>query len=259
MGACLALGFPARWVNIATMSTYGHEVAEVWSNDFNKWIFLDATRDYYIYDPDTGIPMSLVEINARLQDIFPRPVTWENPLKFMIPDDAMANRVRIAYREGNNKLPVKDVRHGPQLLLYKGHLSQVLRNDFASRPTPVPWRLSSNWGGDQFYGFFAEKFPRKREYALHTERRQDFNPPLNQSELTLGETETEGVLRVDVDTETPFFQAFLVSLDAGEWRETQGPSFSWTLHEGLNMLRVRVRNSAGATGPVSSASVVMNR
>ncbi|OGD18659.1 MAG: hypothetical protein A2W03_08680 [Candidatus Aminicenantes bacterium RBG_16_63_16] len=259
IGACLALGFPARWVNIATMSTYGHEVAEVWSNDFNKWVFMDATRDYYIYDPDTGIPMSLIEINDRLKDIFPRPVTWENPLKFMIPDETEANRVRIAYREGNNKFSVKDIKHGPQLLLYKGHLSQVLRNDFASRPTPVPWRLSSNWGGDLFYGYFADKFPRKREYALHTERWQDFNPPLNQAELTLAETATAGVLRVDADTETPCFETFLASLDGGEWRATPGPSFPWTLHEGLNSLRVRVRNTAGVTGPVSQASVVFNR
>ena len=59
IGGCLAMGYPARWVNISTKHTYGHEVTEVWSNDFNKWVFLDATRDYYIYDPDTGVPMSL--------------------------------------------------------------------------------------------------------------------------------------------------------------------------------------------------------
>jgi hypothetical protein len=259
IGACLALGYPARWVNIATMSTYGHEVAEVWSNDFNKWIFLDATRDYYIYDPDTGIPMSLIEINGRLQEIIPFPVTWENPLKWMIPDDAMANQVRIAYREGKNKFSIKDVKQGPQLLLLMGHLSQVLRNDFASRPTPVPWRLSSNWGGDQFYGYFAEKFPRKREYALHTDRWQDFNPPLNQAEMTLSETETAGVLRVDIDTETPSYQTFITSIDGGDWRENPDSSFLWNLHEGLNCLRVRVRNTAGAVGPISLASVVMNR
>ena len=74
MAACLAMGYPSRWVNIETRSTYGHEVVEVWSNDFNKWVFMDATRDYYIYDPDTGIPLNLVEINDRLQEIIPRHV-----------------------------------------------------------------------------------------------------------------------------------------------------------------------------------------
>lgn len=258
MGACLAMGYPARWVNIATMSTYGHEVAEVWSNDFNKWVFLDATRDYYIYDPETGIPMNLVEINERLREIIPMPVTWETPLKWMIPDASLANEVRVAYREGRNKFSVKELTQGPALLLYKGHLSQVLRNDFASRPTPVPWRLTSNWGGPLFYGYFTDKFPRKREYGLHTERRQDFNPPLNQTQITVSETETPGMLRVDADTETPFFQTFLIQVDGGAWKENPGTSADWELHEGLNTLAVRARNSAGVAGPPSTVSVVRN-
>lgn len=257
VGACLAMGYPARWVNIATMSTYGHEVAEVWSNDFDKWIFLDATRDYYIFDPETGIPMSLLEINERLAEIIPRPVTWEDPLKAMIPDAALAKKARVAYREGQNAFPVKDNTQGPELLLFKGHLSLVLRNDFASRGTPVPWRLSSNWGGPLFYGYFAGKFPRKREYALHTERPQDFAPPLNRTHLTLTETETPGILRVDADTETPFFRTFLVRIDDGSWAERPASSFAWPLHEGRNTLEVRARNSAGVAGPPSTISVVL--
>jgi len=257
IGACLAMGYPARWVNIATMSTYGHEVAEVWSNDFDKWIFLDATRDYFIFDPETGIPMSLVEINERLAEIIPRPVTWEDPLKGMIPDASLAEKVRVAYREGRNKFPVKDKTQGPEILLLMGHLSLVLRNDFASRATPVPWRLSSNWGGPLFYGFFAEKFPRKREYALHTERRQDFSPPLNRTRITLTETETPGTLRVDADTETPFFSAFLVRIDGAGGVEIPSTSFPWPLHEGLNTIAIRARNSAGIAGAPSTMSVVL--
>ena len=46
VAACTAMGYPARWVNISAKHTYGHEVAEVWSNEFGKWIFMDATRDY---------------------------------------------------------------------------------------------------------------------------------------------------------------------------------------------------------------------
>jgi hypothetical protein len=258
IGACLAMGYPARWVNIATMSTYGHEVAEVWSNEFIKWIFLDATRDYYIYDPETGIPMSLIEINERLSEIIPRPVTWESPLKWIIPDVSLAEKVRVAYREGRNQFSIKDKKHGPELLLYKGHLSQVLRNDFASRSTPVPWRLSSNWGGPLFYGYFSEKFPPKREYALHTDRWQDFNPPLNQTFITLSETENTGILRVDADTETPFFQTFLVQIDFRDWTENPSTSFSWPLHEGLNTLKIRARNTAGVMGAPSTMAVVRN-
>ncbi len=257
MEAFLAMGYPCRWVNIATMSTYGHEVIEVWSNDFNKWVFMDATRDYYIYDPETGIPMSLTEVNGRLKEIFTRPVTWEDPMRAQAPTDSSGYQVRVAFREGKNKFSIYDVSQGPELLLMKGHLNMVLRNDFASRPTPVPWRISSNWGGTLFYGWYNDIFPRKREYELHTNRAQDFNPPLNQSELTVSETGSSNVLRVDADTETPCFKAFMAQFNDGEWREISSPSFEWTLREGPNTLRVRSLNTAGVPGPVSCVKVML--
>jgi hypothetical protein len=252
------MGFPARWVNISTRHTYGHEVAEVWSNEFDKWIFLDATRDYYIYDPDTGIPLSLVEISERLAEIMPGPATWEYPIQWHLPDLEMLRAARVAYRQGDSAFSIDDLSGGPEHLMLKGHLQMVRRNDFASRPWPLPWRLSSNWGSDLFYCFYSDVFPRKREYPQHTRRWQDFSPPLNQTELFLSETAEPGVLRVDVDTETPCFDAFLVKIDRAEWSEQTDPSLEWRLHEGLNQLRLKARNSAGVCGPDSHAAVVMN-
>ncbi len=258
IAACLAMGFPARWVNISTKHTYGHEVAEVWSNEYDKWIFLDATRDYYIYDPNTGIPLSLVEISGRLAEIMPGPATWEYPIQWRLPDLEMLRAARVAYRQGDNAFSIDDLSGGPEHLMLKGHLQMVRRNDFASRPWPLPWRLSSNWGSDLFYCFYSDVFPRKREYPQHTRRWQDFSPPLNQTELFLSETTEPDVLRVDVDTETPCFDAFLVKIDRAEWREQTTPSLEWRLREGLNKLRLKVRNSAGVCGPESHAAVVMN-
>ena len=258
IGACLAMGYPARWVNIETRTTYGHEVTEVWSNDFNKWIFMDATRDYYIFDPDTGIPLNLVEINDRLQEIVPRTCDWEFPIRWQVPDESQAFRVRIAYREGKNAFSIRDPSQGPHLLLLKGQLSLCLRNDFASRHRPVPWRLSSTWGGDQFCSYFQGKFPPKREYDLHTDRRQAFNFPLNQTQMTVSETADGGIFDAVFDTETPCFQTFQVRLDDGAWRENSAPAFRWKLHEGLNRLGARVRNTAGVTGPESFATVALS-
>ncbi len=260
IAACIAMGYPARWVNISTKHTYGHEVTEVWSNEFDKWVFMDSTRDYYIYDPDTGVPLSLVEIGQRLGEIMPGPATWEYPVQWHLPEKSMLDGVRIAYREGDHKYSVlsEDEVEGQELLMFKGHIQMPLRNDFASRPYPLPWRLSSNWGGDQFYCFYSEMFPRKQEYQHHTERWQDFNPTLNQAELFLCESETAGILRVEVDTETPYLDVFLVQVDGGEWRECKQDVFGWELREGLNRLRVKVRNSAGVCGPESSVSVVAN-
>jgi hypothetical protein len=143
------------------------------------------------------------------------------------------------------------------LLLFKGQLRTPFRNDFASRPEPVPWRVSSNWGGDLLYGYYNDIFPRKREYQHHTNRWQDFNPVLNRCELTLSETGEAGTIRVDVDTETPCLDSFNVQRDDGDWVGQTETSIDWVLHEGLNHLRIRARNTAGVLGPESSASVVM--
>ncbi len=259
VGACLAMGYPARWVNIATRGTFGHEVVEVWSNQFDKWVFLDATRDYYIYDPETGIPMSLVEINARLGELLPRPATWDNPIRSQLPADSLAFAARLAYREGDNAYSIADVSQGPHLLMLKGQLHVSLRNDFASRHTPLPWRISSNWGGNLLYGFYSDAFPPKREYALQTNRPQDFSPALNRAELTLSETDNPAILRVDADTYTPCFETFVVTIDNGGAYPVEGASFEWPLHEGMNTLRVRTRNTAGVPGVESVAKVLMNR
>jgi len=242
-------------VNISTKHLYGHEVAEVWSNEFNSWVFMDATRDFYMYDPETGVPLSLVEINERLAEIMPGPATWEFPIQWRLPDDAMALRARVGYRQGDHRVLMSDPSEGPAHLMLKGHLQMPMRNDFASRPQPVPWRLSSNWGGDQFYCWYGEMFPRKQEYQRHTNRWQDFSWPLNQAELFLSETAERGVIGVDVDTDTPCFEAFLVQLDGGEWEEQTAMPMEWRLHEGLNRLGVRTRNTAGVCGPVSRVAI----
>ena len=260
IAAYLAMGHVARWVNISTKHTYGHEVTEVWSNEFGKWVFMDSTRDYYIYDPATGIPLNLVEIGHRLAEVMPAPATWEFPVQWHLSKKSMLDGARIAYREGHNKYTVlsEDEIEGQELLTYKGHVQMPLRNDFASRPHPLPWRISSNWGGDQFYCHYSKMFPRKQEYQFHTNRWQDFNPTLNQAELTLSETAEVGVLRVEVDTETPHFETFLAQVDGGEWCENAEGILEWKLREGLNKLRVKVRNSAGICGPESSVSIVAN-
>ena len=100
-----------------------------------------------------------------------------------------------------------------------------------------------------FYCYYSETFPRKREYQYHTNHRQDFNPLLNRAELILSETQEPDLLRVEIDTETPCFETFVVQVDEGAWRENPAPGLEWRLHEGLNRLRVKARNTYGGMRP----------
>ena len=47
--------------------------------------------------------------------------------------------------------------------------------------------------------------------------------------------------------------------DSFDFLKESGASFDWVLHEGMNHLRVRARNTAGVVGPESLAAVVMVR
>ncbi len=259
MGACISMGLTARHVNIHSEGVSGHEVMEVWSNEFNKWIYMDATRDYYPYDPETGIPLNVMETHNRMVPLIPRVETIHRPFRLEMKSDSLALKADIAYREGFNKYSIRDINQGPHLLLTHGHFRTPMRNDFMSREAPIPIRQGNTmWGWDGFLNYYDDKFPRRREYQQQTERPQDFYWTLNQSELTLSETEKPGILCVDIDTETPCFETFIIRTGNSKPIETTNTTFKWKLHEGLNHFRVRVRNTAGVLGPESYISVVMN-
>lgn len=251
IAALLSFGYPARWVNMSSKHTYGHEVTEVWSNDYDKWVFLDATRDYYMVDPDTAVPLSLREIGDRVAELLPAPVTWDRPIPGQLPGGVSPENVRVVYRQPDHGGPVF-VDGAEHDMLMIGHLQMPLRNDFATRPQPVPWRISSNWGSSEFYCWSSPMFPAKLEYDNGTDRPQDWEPPLNRVQLTLVETAQAGVLRVHADTVTPWADGFEVWVD-GDCQRQPGSQWLWPLHEGVNRLHVRACNTMGVCGPESVA------
>ena len=256
IAALTAFGYPARWVNISSKHTYGHEVTEVWSNDFDKWVFLDATRDYYMHHPDSGIPLGLIEIGARVAEVLPAPVTWDNPIQHQVTkEQVVPGPVRVVYRQPDHGGPVFGAAETFEDLYMIGHLQMPLRNDFSSRPRPVPRRLTSNWGSDQFYVWTSVAYPPKLEYAHDTSRPQDWEPRLNQAQVALLQTDAR-TLAVTVDTVTPWLDVFEVKVDGEDWVPQAEPQWAWPLHEGLNHLAVRVRNRFGVRGPEARVEVV---
>ena len=51
-------------------------------------------------------------------------------------------------------------------------------------------------------------------------------------------------------TVTPNFETFLSNIDGKGWKRSDR-TLAWELHEGLNRLEMRVRNTSGVEGPVS--------
>jgi len=255
VAALLSFGYPARWVNISTKHTYGHEVTEVWSNDFGKWVHLDATRDYYLYDLETSVPLSLTEIAEHVGRVVPEPVTWERPIQAQVARVDPA-AVGLGCRQPGHGHDIL-FEGGMDLLQMIGHLQMPMRNDFASRPHPVPWRVSSNWGSSEFVTWHSERFPPKLEYDRTTARLQDWEPALNEARVHLVETENPRQVRVEVETVTPWLEAFEASVDDAPWEKRLEPAWVWDLHEGVNQLRVRPCNRFGVRGAVSEMTMVL--
>ncbi len=256
IGAFLSLGYQARHVNIHSEAVNGHEVTEVWSNEFNKWIYMDATRDYYYFDPETGTPLNMLEIHDRLAAFVPRVETWSHPFAPEMGPDILA-QIPVGIRNGHN--PFSVVADGRGILKIFGHFRIIPRNDFLSNPFPVPVHTGMTmWGWDGFLNWYDDKFPKRWEYQRYTNRPVDFYEPLNQAEIVLAETDVSGVLSVDTKTFTPGFETFVVSLDGGEWVAEKEPSWKWPLRAGKNRLEARTRNVRGVLGPISSLDVTYN-
>lgn len=257
IGALLAFGFQARHINIHSEGVSGHEVTEVWSDEFDKWIYMDATRDYYYFDLKTGTPLNLLEIHNLMIEQVPNVETWQRPFAIEYANQIGVN-VNIGMREGDN--PVSIVEHGTHILELMGHFRIIPRNNFLSKPLPVPVHTGETmWGWDGFLNWYDAKFPKRWEYQRQTDRAPDFYEPLNQSEVYLFETDSPGVLKVAVDTFTPGgFDTFLVRIDDGSWFEMKRPAWDWPITGGIHTLEVRTRNVRGVLGPVSRLAVTYN-
>lgn len=258
IGAMLSMGYQARHINIHSEGMSGHEVTEVWSNQLNKWIYMDATRDYYYFDTKTGVPFNLLEMHNLLAEQMPRVETWQRPFVPDIGKEVMA-RVKVGMRQGNNPFSIED-GGGAYLLETIGHFRIIPRNDFLSNPRPVPIHTGDTmWGWDGFLNWYDDTFPKRDEYQRYTNRASDFYQPLNQAKIYLNETNQSGVLKVEVDAFTPGgFDSFLLANEDGEWHSQSQKSWDWTLQSGLNTIKVRTKNIRGILGPISDLNVTYN-
>jgi hypothetical protein len=251
--ACLSVGIPARHVNFHSEGMTGHEIAEAWSNDYGKWVHLDATRDYYWYDPATRTPLDTLEIHQALADRLDQVERWDRPYLFRQDLDALVRDLPIAFREGCH---AQSVAEGA-LFLFRSfcHFRIIPRGNTFSQPAPLPVSQGTEvWAWDGYLNWADDRVPPLLHFSHHTNRRADFYPTLNQTRFTLTDSKRPDALDVQLETETPNFVGFQRQIDDGAWGDTQA-AFEWALHPGLNVMRARSRNSFGRAGRVSSVCI----
>ena len=253
VAALLSYGIPARHLNFHSEGMTGHEIAEVWSNDYRKWVHLDATRDFYYYDLATGVPLDTLEIHNILMGRVDEVEQWDRPYLFRQDLDKLVKDLPIGFREGNHEMSVEE--GGLFLFRSFSHFRIIPRNNTFSVPGPLPVSQGTEvWAWDGYLNWADEKTPKLLHFNGHTNRRADFYPTLNQTRFHLETDGDDARLNVHLETETPCFAGFQSRFDLAEWHSTS-PEFTWGLSTGLNTLEVRSTNSTGATGIISSISL----
>lgn len=262
IGALLSMGYQARHVNINSEAVNGHEITEVWSNDFDKWIYLDPTLDTYYFDLKTGTPLNVLDLHKLLVEKVPGVETWEHPFAVDHGKEILS-KIKVGLRQGKNPFSIitsSGENGGIWALETIGHFRIIPRNDFLSHPLPVPVHTgATSWGWNGFLNWYDDTFPKRDEFQNYTDRAIDFYQPLNQAKVFLTETNEPGALDVNIKNFTPGgLEGFLVATNSGNWIPQKDSSWIWNLRSGRNTIKVRTKNVRGILGPVSEIEVNYN-
>lgn len=231
----LAMGHTARLVSI------GHGMAEVWSNQFNKWVSMDAELDHH-YEKN-GIPLNMLEMHD------------ENFV-------SSPSRVRIVRGhqwsgDPNTTMVHLGVEELPVINMIRYHLRQVdivdMRNDWLTNHyfPGHPHRSEHN-----SLSYDDPRVPVSMDIRHllrpRSNRKEDLSWTLNQTEIWIEKESGADCLRLVFKTVTPNFAHFELRVDGGEAMDCTSDTYGWRLHEGENSLSVMAVNKFGIKG-ISSA------
>lgn len=239
--ACASFGIPGRAVSIGAgdhggkIKGGGHEVVELWSNQFKKWVYLDGNMAWYAVDAASGVPLSLWELRQR-------------QLGALRGERFDAIRV-IELAEGRKRWA--GLTDWPPFL----ELRLIPRSNFLERQAPLPLNQGMRgWFWTGHYAWTDTDYPASLLYGHRVGDRRNWEWTLNQARFTLEATATPGELRVHLDTETPGFDTFLADID-GQGLKPVASGFTWKLRPGENRLEVRPRNVAQRLGIASRMAI----
>jgi len=222
----LSLGLQARYVGLYK----GHVVAEVWSDDFQKWIVMDVDNDFhYIFQE---IPLNSLDLHRawRKKDF--------NDIEIVTPE------------------PVRIVNKETEISYYESFYVRM-RNDWFSNKYPH-WYPKSNsiMNGVEWVDVGGTD---SILCARETDREADVYFPLNITSLGvkfLLNKKTDISFLIYLETLTPNFAHFDIQTDQEDFIKKDGSPILWSPHPGLNFLKVRAVNQFGLSG--SESSLVVN-
>jgi hypothetical protein len=237
VGAATSIGWIARSLALHVGNNpHGngfmeHSVAEIWSNQYRKWILFDPL--YGLYFEKDNMPLN----------------AWEVRQEWFYGDPGKLNFVFGANRRIYKKsdLPISFAVHPGFGTLFLNERSF----DLLSMIGYLPGNNVMD-GGVNYQEMFISTDTLADRVKWHT-RDNPKDPaidsyfPINQADLRF--TSTKKGLAVNILTFTPNFAHYLYRINDGEWIE--GEPDIWTLKKGINSLEVKSVNTFGIEGEPS--------
>lgn len=219
-----------------------HGVNEVWSNDYAKWVLLDAKYD--IHFERRGVPLSALELHEAVRA------------------DGGKGVVKVM-GIGRRKVPMNNPQRAEGTIRSYWWVAYHLRQDPFTHP---------HWsGGSRLVIWDNAPFRRTTWYRHNGNRRvkhwayaaDAFIPvkDAHQINWTPGvpvlraRQSADDVLAVRLHSATPNFKTYRYRIGRGPWRSAPDGRLRWQLRKGANSLQVHTRNLFGVEGPRVTAAV----
>ena len=263
---CEALGYPARLVGARTTNlefpgertgNVGHEISEVWSNEYRKWVLMDCdTNSYY----EKGkIPLSISELCLEKHR------DGGESVEMVFGEYRPSNSVDTGHGAkvlGTDRTP-DEVRRSEKVFMHNraiDYYSIVLvnnRHDVFSNRYKKPEILS--FAPEGIYPLLVYNNDPYVESDLWTDDSRIFNWSVNEVAVDLKVLDNENSyppLVASFKNSMPNFDRYEISTDGGaSWKQSSSV-MRWELKEGKNRLWVCGVNTMGIRGPVSKAVVI---
>lgn len=262
-----SFGLQSRVVSADYSIWSGHEICEVWSNDFGKWIMLDANFDTYFVDKVTGIPLNTLELHDLfVKECFPNSIIdrddWSREKLVRLAKEKAHNIPVIGMVGGganNNSLktyewwnPIVDQTaycggYGP---LTMGFIRLLPRANFLSKPFPTPINHGrTHWGWTGYYNWYDSYTPRAQEHEIFSNRVNDFYWNINQVGMS-ATIRYGGIIEYMFETNSPDFSNYEITANSKVY-SINNSSFMMQSARGMNRIEIRTVDSMGNKGTKS--------
>ncbi len=177
-----------------------------------------------------------------------KPIDWMKPSSewYTLKEDF--SRLPIDFSTTDPRCALKNKNGSAMFYKQVSFLRMMPRNNFSTTTFPEPLQQGFfSWPWSGYINWYDELAPPKLQYSLHTDRECDFWPALNRVRFEAVPEINGDAIFITMITFTPSFECFQVSVDGGEWVDSDS-HYVWRLHHGRNRLEMRAKSKFGVTG-----------